>query len=254
MKNISLKKILKRRRALYLAYDQGLEHGPSDFNDINVDPRRIIKIAADGKFNAVVFQKGIIEKYHQEIRASKVPLIIKLNGKTNLSQGEPISRQLCSVKEAVALKGVAVGYTIYVGSEHETEMMTEFERIEHEAHEAGLPVIAWVYPRGKGIRNRTSRELLAYATRVGLELGADIVKVNWNGNQNDLRWAVKAAGKTKVVVAGGIKSDEKTFLKNVHTIMETGACGLAVGRNIWQHKQPLELTRKIRKIIFDTAN
>ncbi len=254
MKKISLQKILERGRALYLAYDQGLEHGPSDFNDVNVDPRQIIAIASQGKFNAIVFQKGIVEKYHREIRASKVPLIIKLNGKTNLSRGEPISRQLCTVKEAVALGGVAVGYTIYIGSEHESEMMSEFERIEHEAHERGLPVITWVYPRGKGIGNRSSGELLAYATRIGLELGADIVKVHWNGNQHDLRWAVKAAGKTKVVVAGGVKSDEKTFLKNVRVIMKSGACGLAIGRNIWQHKQPLELARKIRKIIFDTTN
>ncbi|HOR52560.1 MAG TPA: fructose-bisphosphate aldolase, partial [Candidatus Pacearchaeota archaeon] len=84
MKSISLSKITTRGKALFLAYDQGLEHGPSDFDDKNVDPKYIIEIAKKGKYNGIVFQKGIAEKYNQEIKASKVPLIVKLNGKTNL--------------------------------------------------------------------------------------------------------------------------------------------------------------------------
>ena len=82
---IKLGKIMKKGKAMYLAYDQGLEHGPSsDFNDKNVDPLYILDIAKKGRFNGVVFQKGIAEKYNKEIRRSKVPLILKLNGKTNI--------------------------------------------------------------------------------------------------------------------------------------------------------------------------
>src|SRR3989344_3781763 len=100
---ISLNKITKRGRALYLAYDQGMEHGPIDFNDKNVNPLYIIDIAKKGKFSAVIFQKGIAEKYSKEIKKSKVPLIIKLNGKTSLRKGEPLSIQICSVEEALDL-------------------------------------------------------------------------------------------------------------------------------------------------------
>jgi len=85
---IKLNKIMKKGRAMYLAYDQGLEHGPSsDFNDKNVDPLYILDIAKRGGFTGVVFQKGIVEKYNKEIRKSGVPLIMKLNGKTKLVQG-----------------------------------------------------------------------------------------------------------------------------------------------------------------------
>ncbi|MEN9625956.1 MAG: fructose-bisphosphate aldolase [archaeon] len=248
--NIKINTLLKKEKALFLAYDQGLEHGPEDFNDKNVDPLSIIKIAKKGDYTGLVFQKGLAEKYRKEIKKSKVPLIVKLNGKTSLVTGEPISRQLCTVKEALKLGAVAVGYTIYIGSQHESEMMQEFEKIEKEAHAKGMPIILWVYPRGKKIKNDISKEMMAYATRTGLELGADIVKIKYGNNKNDLQWAVKAAGRTKVVVAGGIKQSEKDFLKQVKEIMQAGCTGLAVGRNVWQSKNPLELTKKIKKIIW----
>ncbi|MFA5857035.1 MAG: fructose-bisphosphate aldolase [Candidatus Pacearchaeota archaeon] len=250
MKKINLKSILKNNKAFFLAYDQGLEHGPIDFNDKNVDPKYIIDIGKKGKYNALIFQKGIAEKYNDEIKASKIPLIIKLNGKTSLVKGEPISRQLCTVAEAIELGAVAVGYTIYVGSEHESEMMQEFENIVREAHNKGLPVILWAYPRGIGIEGKSKGELLAYSARVGLELGADIIKIHWDSSIDDLKWAVKSAGKTKVVIAGGAKEDTAELLKQVKEIMNAGAIGLAIGRNIWQSDEPLKLTEKLKKVIF----
>jgi class I fructose-bisphosphate aldolase len=248
---INLNKITKQGKALFLAYDQGLEHGPTDFNDKNVDPNYIINIAKKGKYTGIVFQKGIAEKYNKEIRKSKVPLIVKLNGKTNLFKGEPISRQLCTVKEAIALGSKAVGYTIYLGSDYEDEMLQEFSKIEKQAHEKGLPVITWIYPRGKSIFGKSNSELMAYAARTGLEIGADIIKIQYNGNSKDLSWAVKSAGKTKVVIAGGVKKDEELFLKQVKDIMSTGCIGLAIGRNVWQSPNPLEITNKIKKVIWE---
>ena len=250
MKQISLRKITKNGKALFLAYDQGLEHGPKDFNDKNIDPVYIIKIAKQGKYNAIILQKGIAEKYKKEIKKARLNLILKLNGKTNLVEGDPISRQLCSVKEAIKLNACAVGYTIYLGSKYEGIMLKEFEKIYREAHNKNLPVIAWIYPRGKSVRTKKSRELMAYAARTGLEIGADIIKIQYNGIPEDLKWAVKSAGKTKVVIAGGVKKDKKILLRQVREIMQAGCMGLAIGRNIWQAKKPLEITKKIKKVIF----
>lgn len=247
---MNLNKILRKGKALFLAYDQGLEHGPTDFNDKNVDPSYIINIAKKCKYTGIILQKGIAKKYKKEIKDSKVPLIVKLNGKTNLVKGEPISRQLCTVKEAVKLGATAVGYTIYLGSQHETIMMQEFEKIQRQAHKQNLPTIAWIYPRGKSIKGKSSKELMAYSARVGLEIGADMIKINYSGNPRDLNWAVKSAGKTKIVIAGGIKKTEKILLKQVREIMKAGAIGLAIGRNIWQSKEPVKITNKIKKIIW----
>jgi class I fructose-bisphosphate aldolase len=247
---VDLSKITKEGKALFLAYDQGLEHGPTDFNDKNIDPNYIIELAKKGNCTGVVFQKGIAEKYNSEIKKSGVPLILKLNGKTNLFRGEPIARQLCTVKEAIKLGAQAVGYAIYIGSDYEDEMMQEFEGIQREAHKVGLPVIAWVYPRGKSIVGKLPTDLMAYAARIGLEIGADIIKIKYVGRMEDLKWAVKSAGRTKVVIAGGVKKDEETLLRQVQEIMEAGCIGLAIGRNVWQHKNPAEIAKKIGKIIW----
>ena len=251
MKSVSLGKITTKGKALYLAYDQGLEHGPEmEFNDFNVDPLYVIDIAKKGKYNGIVFQKGIAEKYNKEIKKSKVPLILKLNGRTKLVKGEPLSAQLATVKEAVSLGAKAVGFTIYLGSKYEEQMFEEFANIQREAHEKKLPVIAWIYPRGKAIKNDISRENLAYSARTALEIGADMAKIKYGGKKDDLKWAVKSGGRCKIVIAGGIKKSEKDFLNDVKDIMDSGVIGLAIGRNVWKSKDPLGITKKVKKIIW----
>ncbi len=206
---VNLNSITREGKALFLAYDQGMEHGPTDFDDESVDPRRILEIAESGFYTGVILQKGIAEKYYFG-RGYRVPLILKLNGKTNLVKDkDPYSPLVCSVKEAKEYGAVAVGYTIYIGSEFEAKMLKEFGEIEQEAEELGLPVIAWMYPRGRNVADESDPKIVAYAARVGLELGADIVKVRFTGDEESFRWVVKSAGETKVVVMGGAKEGEE---------------------------------------------
>jgi len=240
-------KLMTQKNILLLAYDQGIEHGPIDFNNRNIDPNYILDIGEKAGFNGIILQKGIAEKYWD----NQLPLIIKLNGKTRLRGGEPLSVQVCSVKEAKELGAYAVGYTIYMGSEFEPEMLREFGRIEQEAEELGLAVIAWMYPRGKAVKAPHSSETVAYAARVGLELGADYVKINYPGSIKALHWAIQAAGKTKVLVSGGSKLSEAEFLRQAKDIMSAGAAGLAVGRNIWQSKKPLKVAQALKEIVFN---
>ena len=191
MKRIRTDKLLTKEKALFLAYDQGLEHGPIDFNARNIDPEYLLYIATHGKFNAVILHKGIAEHYHEHYR-KKVPLILKLNGKTNLPRIFPIAEQICSVKKAVDLGADAVGYTIFVGSPLEPEIFKQFGKIQEEAHDYGLPVVAWMYPRGKFIPNEVSTSMLSYAARVGLELGADILKMKYNNHPEEYKWITKS--------------------------------------------------------------
>ena len=247
---VDLSKITTEGKALFLAYDQGLEHGPTDFNDENVNPNNILDIAVKGKYNGVIFQKGIAEDYYNESFRTQIPLILKLNGKTNLIDEDPYSPQICSVSEAVELGATAVGYTIYVGSKFEPDMFKEFSKIEEEAHFGNIPIVAWMYLRGSGVAGKDPRELSAYGARIGLELGADIIKMKYPESLDSLKWAVESAGRTKVVISGGDKIEESEFLELAETVMKSGAMGMAVGRNIWQHPNPLELTKKLKKIIF----
>ena len=84
-----------------------------------------------------------------------------------------------------------------------------------------------------------------------MELGADIIKIKYNGNVDDLRWVIKSAGKSKVIIAGGSKKTELEALKEAKEVMKAGAAGMAIGRNIWQHKNPIEIAKKYKNIIFD---
>ena len=252
MKPDRMAPFLRDGRSVLLAYDQGLEHGPStDFNEKNIDPTMIMDTASKGGFNGVVFQKGVAERFYD----GKVPLILKLNGKSALPKGEPVSRQVCSVEQAVSLGAKGVGYTIYLGSEHEPKMFHEFGKIQEQAHEAGLPAIAWIYPRGAAVQNDTSKEVVAYAARTGLELGADAVKIKYTGDPSTFSWAVKAAAGVKVFMSGGPKAPtDEDFLRQVRGVMDAGATGLAVGRNVWQNQDPLRMAEMLKRIIFEGAS
>ncbi|WP_455284911.1 class I fructose-bisphosphate aldolase, partial [[Eubacterium] cellulosolvens] len=211
-RSMSMESFLIKNRGVLLAYDQGLEHGPTDFDERNVDPAFVMKLAVAGRFNGIVFQKGIAEKYYD----GGVPLILKVNGKTNLVKGEPLARQNCSVERAGKIGAKAIGYTIYIGSAHEDVMLEEFGRIQEEAHRLKMAAIAWVYPRGEAVKNDTAPEIIAYAARTGLEVGADAVKIKYTGDVESFSWAVRSAGKTKVFMSGGPKApSELDFLRQV---------------------------------------
>lgn len=248
---VDLSKITENGKAMYLAYDHGIEHGPSDLPGKSIDPDYILNLSTEGGYTAVILQKGIAEKYYEPYK-NKIPLIIKLNGKSRLIKGEPFSPQICSVKEALDIGALAVGYTVYLGSEYETQMLQEFAKIEESAHNLDIPVIGWMYPRGKNVPNESSPEITAYAARVGLEIGADIVKIKYSGSENAFHKAVEAAGKTKVVLSGGVKTKTpEEFYEIVKNVMKAGAIGIAVGRNVWQNENALEISKNLKKMIFD---
>ncbi len=250
MKNIE--RLTTNGKSFFLAYDQGLEHGPEDLPGETVDPSFIFKIAEKGRFNGLIVQKGLAEKYYD--KAEKINLIVKLNGKTLLFKGEPYSPLICSVEYAARLGAKAVGYTLYIGSKYQDRMFHEFSRIQEEAHELGLPVILWAYPRGEGI-NEADDYVLEYSARIGLEIGADFLKMRYNGNPETLRRQVRAAGRARVLCAGGPKaSSSKEFLQRIQEMRDAGASGFAIGRNIWKHEKPLAITRAVKKIIFDNKS
>lgn len=259
MESSALEKLTRNGKAIFLAYDHGFEHGPVDFDPEkeNFDPNKIIEIAKkSGVYSAIIFHEGIAQKYYSigGVKAEGVPpLLVKLNGKTAFHKGEePYSPQLCSVDEAIRLGASGVGYTIYIGSEHETKMMQEFSQIEDEAHEKGLVVTMWAYPRGKHVEGKeTSKETVAYGARLALEMGADLVKVPYTGDSEGFKWVVQNAGKTKVLVQGGSKKTEPELLQEVRGAMQAGAAGVAVGRNVWQSQDPLLISEKIAEIVYE---
>lgn len=245
---MNVSRILKKGKALVLTYDHGLEHGPEEFDENTVDPEHAFDLALEGGFSAIATHIGVAEKYyHGPYR--DVPLIVKVNGSTRLPHINPISNSVCSVERAVKAGAAAIGFTIYDGSPNEPEMFREFGAVCEEAHDYGLPVIAWMYPRGPGIRS-TSNEVLAYAARIGLELGADAIKIHYNQDVENLKWMTACAGRTSVIVSGIRAHDTLDFLNQVKAGLDAGAVGVATGRAVWKHGRPYSLAKALREIVY----
>ncbi len=260
---------------LLLPIDQGLEHGPVDFfvNPDALNPEYQLRLALEGGYSGIVFHIGLAEKYMPKF-AGKVPLVLKLNGKTNIPpDDEAFSPQTATVEDAVRLGADAVGYTLYVGSPAQDQDFIQFMQIRAEAERFGMPVIVWAYPRGWAVEEKGGRDSLYavdYAARVADELGADVVKLNvpdfepeknqespkpYNTLKLDyaqaVRKVVESAGKTMVLFSGGSKIGDEDLLEKARICMEAGATGLIFGRNMWQrpYHEGLALTAKIKEIM-----
>jgi len=241
-------------KVLILAYDHGLEHGPTDFESVpeTMDPETVWDIATHDAVTAFAVQKGIAEAYYPSY-ADDVNLLAKLNGTSNLWMGEPDSAVNWSAEYAADLGASAIGFTLYGGSNNEVEMAEEFRDAQETAREHGLPVVMWSYPRGQGLKNDTSPGTIAYAARMALELGADVAKVKYPGSREAMEWAVAAAGPTKVVMSGGSKTTDESFLRSVKDVIDAGGVGLAVGRNVWQRENAGEMLDALGAIIHEGA-
>src|SRR5690349_23875019 len=144
---------LRNGTALFLPYDQGLEHGPRDFfaNPAAGDPRYIVKLALEGGFNGIAIQIGLAEKFYWEY-AGEVPLVLKLNGKTDIpSDAAALSPLNATVEDAVRLGADAVGYTLYVGTPAQPADFEQYRKVREDAQRLGMPLIVWSYPRGEAI-------------------------------------------------------------------------------------------------------
>lgn len=260
---------------LLLPIDQGLEHGPVDFfdNPESADPDFQCRLALDGKYSGIVFHIGLAEKYMRKY-AGKLPLVVKLNGKTNLpNDDEAFSALTGTVEDAVRLGADAVGYTLYVGSPAQDADIAQFNEIRQEAERFGMPVIIWAYPRGTAIKAKGGQDTpyaIEYAARVACEVGADVVKVNYPkvdapGIENSpkpyntlkltedesIRRVVKAAGKTLVIFSGGSKVGDDDLLQKVRQGMNAGAAGLIFGRNMWQRPmdEAVSISTRVTEIL-----
>ncbi len=260
---------------LLLPIDQGIEHGPRDFfpNPASKDPDYQFRLAAEAGYSALACQIGMAEKYYPDY-AGVVPLILKVNGKTDIPpSGKALSTCNASVEDAVRLGADAVGYTLYVGSPRQDEDLAQLRQVRQDCDRFGMPLIVWSYPRGEAIDGKGgagSFYAIDYAARMAMEMGADVVKLNmpkidaekdknapapYNEGgftqEQAIRHCVESAGRSLVVLSGGSKISDDEVLQQTRFIMEAGGSGVIYGRNIWQREwnDALEIIGQIKEIV-----
>lgn len=246
-KDIRLERIINRNtgKTVIVPMDHGVSVGPIPGL---TDMKNIIDQVATGGANAIVIHKGIVGAGHRKA-GKDVGLIIHLSGSTSLSPNPNAKILVCSVEEAIKLGADAVSIHVNIGSDTESEMLSHFGAIALSAREWGMPLLAMVYPRGPKIKDEHDPKVVKHAARLGAELGADIVKVNYTGSPKTFREVVEGCP-IPVVIAGGPKMDsDEDILKMVKGAIEVGGAGVSIGRNVFQHRNPQRMVEAIGMIV-----
>jgi class I fructose-bisphosphate aldolase len=261
-------------RLMLFACDQKIEHLNDDFygegiSEADAEPEHLFRIGSQGVVGVLAGQRGLVANYAADY--PDVNYLVKINSKTHLvktSQDDPYSPQLYDLWNVIEMRNngvnvVGVGYTIYIGSEYESQMMAEAGQLIADAHANGLIVVLWLYPRGKAVDNEKDPHLIAGAAGVACCLGSDFVKVNPPKGTDEassaelLKEASMASGRTGLVCAGGSTVDAKTFLTQLwEQIHVGGAVGNATGRNIHQRDldEAVRLTKAISSITLGDSD
>jgi DhnA family fructose-bisphosphate aldolase class Ia len=262
------------------ACDQKIEHLNDDFFDGGVkiplssnNPEHLFEIGArahaEGTIGVLAGQLGLISRYAMD--APDVPYLVKMNSKSHLvkkGQRDPVSMAMWDIDDVFSLINngvnvVGIGYTIYLGSEFEHDMLTEAATLIRQAHENGLITVTWIYPRGEAVEDEMDPQLISGAAGVALCIGADFTKVNYPsafGNMSQaesLAVAVEAAGRTGVICSGGGSLPAKEFLQRLwEQINISGAQGAATGRNIHQKntEEAVKMAAACHAIICEEAS
>ena len=266
-------------RLVILPVDQGFEHGPARSFAVNppgYHPHYHFELAIAAGCNAYAAPLGFIEAGAADF-AGQIPLILKLNSHDVLhDEKDPLSAVTGSVKDALRLGCVAVGFTIYPGSANCTAMYQQFREIAAEAKASGLVAVCWSYPRGSDLtkEGETAIDVVAYAAQIAAQLGAHLIKVKLPSAHIELPEAKKVYDKTKVPIGtladrvrhvvqsafdgrrivifsgGAAKEDDNAVLEEIRAIRDGGGFGTIIGRNSFQRRRSdaIELLTRIMKI------
>lgn len=167
-----------------LPVDQGIEHSAgASFapNPMFFDPENIVKLAVEGGCNAVASTYGVLAACSRKY-AHRIPFIVKINHNEFISYPNKFDQIMFgSVEEAWNMGAVAVGATIYFGSDESARQIVEVAQAFERAHELGMATILWCYLRNSafkkdGVDYHTAADLTAQANHLGVTIQADIIK------------------------------------------------------------------------------
>lgn len=265
-------------KLVILPVDQGFEHGPARSfapNPPAYDPHYHFELAIEAGCNAYAAPLGFL-KAGAATFAGEIPLILKLNNHETLhDEKNPFSVQTGSVHEALRLGCAAIGYTIYPGSALNASMYETIRELSEQAHEHGLAVVVWSYPRGENLSKdgETGIDVCAYAAQIAAQLGADIIKVKLptaHLEQEAARKVYESAkipigtaaervrhvvdsafsGRRIVIFSGGAKTTDAKLHDEARAIRDGGGFGSIMGRNAFQRPKAdaVKLLRSIMDI------
>ena len=218
-------------RILAVAVDHMINYAigmPEGLRRIEDTVRKVI----EARPSSITLNKGVAMRCIKEL-AGRVPLIVQQTAVSPLWAGQVSHAE---VEEVVAMGADAIAVATFVKDPNEYDNLKQLAATVRAAERFGLPVIPHIYPivekHGKRVVSDVAEDI-AYAARVGLEMGADVVKIPYTGDVASFRDIVSVMP-IRVVTAGGPKCDTlEEAAAMMRDVVRSGAAGSTVGRNVW---------------------
>ena len=233
-----------------------IDHGMTSpkFLDGLYDTGSRVREAISGGANVLMLSLGTVKKYVKNFRRETslaLMLTASAAGKPSGAEITPIG----SVEEALRIGADAVVVYVALAGENEPEAITYLSKVGEMCELLGMPLIAEAeYPNAyqslDSMSEALGAEYLKRNARLCAELGADIVKVNWSGDQKSFGEIIRATDRP-VVLAGGSRITDGELLIRMEQARQVGAVGCSVGRNIFQHPKPQTMTKAISRVFRD---
>ena len=229
----------KSGRCVMLAVDHGYFQGPTT----GLEKPRDVVAPLLPYADSLMLTRGVLRT---SVDASvRVPIVLRVSGGTSVLKDDLSNEDLTvSTEDAIRCNSSALAISVFVGSAHEKQTLTNLAKLVDDGQKYGIPVLA-VTAVGKEMV-RDSR-YLGLATRICAELGANVVKTyHCDGFEK-----VVAGCPVPVVIAGGKKIEERDALKLAYAAISDGAAGVDMGRNIFQSRWPVQMIRTVRMIVHE---
>ncbi len=234
----------EKRRCLLSPLDHGGWLGPVKGLD---RPEWIVDQVVAGGANAILASPGFIRATAANIPPS-VAVVLRVSLTAGLSKQCTQETPIASVDTALQVDADAVAVSVFFGRDGDIEIYAWLANLIRACSTYDLPVIAEMMPpEGSSYKP----EAIAHAARIGMEIGADIIKTNFCGNVEEFGRVV-AAVPVPIIVAGGPKqANEPSVACFTRDAVAGGAAGVAIGRRVWQSDNPSEATRQIYQALWE---
>lgn len=251
-KNIRLERIINRKtgKTVIVPMDHGVTVGP--IRGL-IDMKQAVDNVVNGGANAIIVHKGMVKAGHRQ-SGKDIGLIVHLSGSTTLSPDPAGKVLVCTVEEALQLGADGVSIHVNLGAPTDGIMLDHLGQVSRACLQWGMPLLAMMYTRGEKIKSEYDVNYVKHAARVGAELGADIVKVNYTGSPQSFATVTEGCP-VPVVIAGGEKLEsDDDILTMVAGAIQAGAAGVSIGRNVFQHSKPTRMIAAITAIVHEGAS
>ena len=209
--------------------------------------------AIAGGANVLMLSRGMARQVGRELRKT-TSLAYMLSASANPADNPSIAA-VAQVEEASRSGADAVVLYVALGAADERPMIERLAAVGEAAEHYGIPFIAEAeWPSAYSSLDDVSElgtDYLLRSVRLCAELGADVVKTNWPGSEEEFAQLVEAATGLPVVLAGGSRISDEELLSRQEAAMRGGAVGCSVGRNIFMHERPEAITRALKRVIVD---